>query len=77
VQFHYSRVPLASAEPRQEMETRRKLYAAITCEEDFGTVLDINRTLPGMVGTDFLFGRNESGNQNLHRWVDKLLGVRV
>ena len=54
------------------METRRKLYAAITGDEDFDTVIDINRTIPGMCGADFVFGRNESGNQNLHTWVATL-----
>jgi nitrite reductase/ring-hydroxylating ferredoxin subunit len=72
VQHQYSRVPLDTPELRDEIEARRILYAAITGDEDFGTVLGINRVLPGMEGQDFLFGRNESGNQNLHNWVAKL-----
>ena len=72
VQFHYSREPLDSPDKVQAMETRRKLYAAITGDEDFDTVIDINRTIPGMCGADFVFGRNESGNQNLHTWVAAL-----
>ncbi len=72
-QTQYSRVPIDTPELIQELETRRKVYATITGEEDFGTVININRALPAMGGTDFIFGRNESGNQNLHGWVDKLL----
>jgi phenylpropionate dioxygenase-like ring-hydroxylating dioxygenase large terminal subunit len=71
LQIQYSRVPLDSQEKIQEMETRRKLYAAITGDEDFSTVIAINRALPAMGGTDFIFGRNESGNQNLHTWVQR------
>lgn len=74
VQTHYSRVPIDSLELQQELENRRKAYAAITGDEDFSTVIDINRTIPGMAGVDFLFGRNESGNQNLHTWVARLAG---
>ena len=72
-QTQYSRVPIDQPELVQELETRRKVYAAITGEEDFGTVVNINRALPAMGGTDFIFGRNESGNQNLHGWVEKYL----
>ena len=43
-----------------------------TGDEDFRTVLDINRSLPAFAGESFLFGRNEKGNQNLHRWVARL-----
>jgi phenylpropionate dioxygenase-like ring-hydroxylating dioxygenase large terminal subunit len=73
-QTQYSRVPIDSPEKVQELETRRKLYEAITGDEDFKTVLSINRSLPSLGGVDFLFGRNETGNQNLHRWVERLTG---
>lgn len=72
-QTQYSRVPIDSPELVQELETRRKVYAAITGDEDFSTVMGINRALPSMAGTDFIFGRNESGNQNLHSWVDRFI----
>lgn len=71
-QYQYSREPLDTSDKRAEMETRRKLYAAVTGDEDFRTVLDINRSLPAFAGESFLFGRNEKGNQNLHRWVARL-----
>jgi len=72
-QTQYSREPIDTPEKVEELETRRKVYAAITADEDFSTVMSINRTLPSLAGTDFLLGRNESGNQNLHRWVAKLI----
>ena len=73
IQYHYRRDPIDSEAKRTEMETRRKLYAAVTGDEDFATVLGINDTVPALDGhTDFLFGRNEPANQNLHTWVAKL-----
>ena len=77
VQYHYSREPIETADQRQAMETRRKLYAAVTGDEDFSTVMQINRAFPAMATDDFLFGRNESGNQNLHTWAAKLCGLPV
>ena len=60
-----------------ELEDRRVAYAAITGDEDFGTVIGINRALRALDGLDFIFGRNESGNQNLHRWVSRYLSGEV
>jgi phenylpropionate dioxygenase-like ring-hydroxylating dioxygenase large terminal subunit len=74
-QTQYSRVPLDTPGQMEEMEQRRIAYTAITRDEDFATVIGINNGLPALAGTDFLFGRNESGNQNLHRWVDHYLDV--
>jgi hypothetical protein len=72
LQIQYSRTPIDTPEKEEELEGRRTLYAAITGDEDFSTVLSINRSLPSLGGTEFIFGRNESGNQNLHRWVERL-----
>jgi phenylpropionate dioxygenase-like ring-hydroxylating dioxygenase large terminal subunit len=73
--YHYSRTPIDSDEKRQEMEARRELYTAVTRDEDFVTVLGVNRNLAALGDHPFLFGRNESGNQNLHTWVAKLTGT--
>lgn len=73
-QTQYSRTPIDTDEKVAELEQRRVDYARITGVEDFATVIGINDTLPALTGTDFLFGRNESGNQNLHSWVAKLVG---
>jgi nitrite reductase/ring-hydroxylating ferredoxin subunit len=72
LQIQCSRTPIDTPEKVEELEARRNIYAAITGDEDFRTVLSINRALPALAGTDFIFGRNESGNQNLHRWVERL-----
>ena len=76
IQYHYAREPIDSEAKRTEMETRRKLYAAVTGDEDFATVIGINDTVAALqaAGRDFLFGRNEPANQNFHTWVAKLSG---
>lgn len=75
VQHHYNREPLDNPDTLAEIEQRRLTYAAITGDEDFGTVLGINRGLPSFGDRSFILGRNESGNQNLHAWVARLLGA--
>ena len=54
-------------------ETRRTLYAKVTGDEDFATGFKINRGLAAIADGHFRFGRNEGGNQNLHRWIDQLV----
>jgi phenylpropionate dioxygenase-like ring-hydroxylating dioxygenase large terminal subunit len=73
--YHYSRTPIDTDDKRAEMEARRELYTAVTRDEDFTTVLGINRNLAALGDRPFLFGRNELGNQNLHTWVGKLTGT--
>jgi phenylpropionate dioxygenase-like ring-hydroxylating dioxygenase large terminal subunit len=72
VQYHYSRTPLTTEGDIAEIEARRVTYGAVTRDEDFVTVIGINRGLPAFGDGSFLFGRNETGNHNLHRWVEKL-----
>lgn len=75
MQYHYSRTPIDTDAAREEMEARRVMYTAVTRDEDFATVLGINGSLSAIADESFLFGRNETGNQNLHTWVDRLTGA--
>jgi hypothetical protein len=74
IQYHYAREPIDNEAKRTEMETRRKLYEAVTGDEDFATVIGINGSVPALqaAGKNFLFGKNEPANQNFHTWVAKL-----
>ena len=45
----------------------------VTGDEDFVTGFKINRGLGAIADGHFRFGRNEGGNQNLHRWIDELV----
>jgi phenylpropionate dioxygenase-like ring-hydroxylating dioxygenase large terminal subunit len=72
-QYHYYRQPIEGEEAVALAETRRKLYAQVTGEEDFATGFKINRGLGAISDGHFRFGRNEGGNQNLHRWIDEIV----
>ena len=70
-----SALPLFAQQPGDDVQVlSRKLYAAVTGDEDFATVVGINETVPALeaAGADFIFGRNEPANQNFHTWVKKL-----
>ncbi|MGD9995932.1 MAG: aromatic ring-hydroxylating dioxygenase subunit alpha [Ilumatobacteraceae bacterium] len=74
VQYQYFREPLQTDEARAEAEAKRQLYARVTADEDFVTVMGIGRRLAALGDDVFRFGRNEMGNQNLHAWLSRLVG---
>jgi phenylpropionate dioxygenase-like ring-hydroxylating dioxygenase large terminal subunit len=72
-QFQYFREPMITEAQIAEADAKRELYYRVTCEEDFATVVEVTAAA-GALGNDvFRYGRNEVGNQNLHRWVDALV----
>ena len=75
VQYHYYREPVEGDAATAAAEERRKLYAQVTSDEDFATGFKINRALPALGDDCFRFGRNEAGNQHLHRWIDRLVAA--
>jgi phenylpropionate dioxygenase-like ring-hydroxylating dioxygenase large terminal subunit len=72
-QFQYFREPMVTAEQIAEADTKRELYYAVTRDEDFATVLQVTGALGAVPDDVFRYGRNEQGNQNLHRWVEALV----
>jgi phenylpropionate dioxygenase-like ring-hydroxylating dioxygenase large terminal subunit len=74
IQYQYFRDPLDTDDQLAEAEAKRQKYADVTYDEDFVTVMDITRRMPVLAeSSDVIrFGRNEVGNQNLHRWVARL-----
>jgi len=72
-QFQYFREPMVTEEQQAEADAKRDLYYAVTRDEDFATVLQVTEGLAAIPGDVVRFGRNEQGNQNLHRWVDALV----
>jgi phenylpropionate dioxygenase-like ring-hydroxylating dioxygenase large terminal subunit len=72
-QYQYFREPLVTEEMMAEAERKRATYEAVTRDEDFATVMKITAALPSIADDHFRFGRNERGNQNLHRWIDALV----
>lgn len=75
IQYQYFRDPLDTEEKLADAEAKRQTYRDVTYEEDFITVMDITRRVDVLAeaGEVFRFGRNEMGNQNLHRWVAQLI----
>jgi nitrite reductase/ring-hydroxylating ferredoxin subunit len=78
IQYQYFREPLVDDVAIADAEAKRQLYADVTYDEDFVTVMDITRRVDVLAeaGDVFRFGRNEVGNQNLHRWIAALIETR-
>jgi phenylpropionate dioxygenase-like ring-hydroxylating dioxygenase large terminal subunit len=73
-QFQYFREPMSTPEQIADADAKRELYYAVTRDEDFATVLQITDAFPAIADDVIRYGRNEMGNQNLHRWVAKVAG---
>ncbi len=72
-QFQYFREPMVTDEQIAEADAKRELYYAVTRDEDFATVLEVTDSFAALPNNVIRYGRNEQGNQNLHRWIDALL----
>jgi hypothetical protein len=42
----------------------------VTCTEDYLIGMDVQKGLQSGAHDEFLFGRNEPGNQYFHEWLD-------
>ncbi len=73
LQYHYFRKPLDSAEALAKAEARRQTYERVVADEDYVTGFGITRNLGALGDDHFRFGRNEPGNQHLHRTIDALV----
>jgi phenylpropionate dioxygenase-like ring-hydroxylating dioxygenase large terminal subunit len=71
-QFQYFREPMTTEAQIADADAKRELYFAVTRDEDFATVKEVTAAATALGEDVFRFGRNELGNQNLHRWVDAL-----
>lgn len=72
-QFQYFREPMVTDEQIADANAKRDLYYAVTRDEDFATVIQITDALNSIENDVVRYGRNELGNQNLHRWVEALV----
>lgn len=72
-QFQYFREPMSTPDQIADANAKRELYYAVTRDEDFATVLKITDGLGSIANDFFRYGRNEVGNQNVHRWIDSLV----
>ena len=58
---------------REEAREQFALLEYVVREEDYATGLRQQRALKAGANTHVMFGRNESGGQRFHGWVDRLL----
>lgn len=71
IQHQYFREPVVG-DRVAVAEERRRIYEAVVRDEDYATIGAIGDALEGIGDGHFTFGRNESGNQNIHRHIARL-----
>jgi len=73
IQYQYFRRP-PGAEGLEAAEQKRQTYERVVRTEDYATAFGINDALQALDGGSVVFGRNELGNQHLHRTVLRFTG---
>ncbi|MEM7019274.1 MAG: SRPBCC family protein [Pseudomonadota bacterium] len=68
IQHQYFRQPV-EGRMVEAAEEKRILYEQVVRDEDCKTVFEISDALPAMADMPIIFGRNESGNQALHKVI--------
>jgi nitrite reductase/ring-hydroxylating ferredoxin subunit len=63
----------ATEDERKQTLARADVLEYVVTEEDYKTGFGIQRGLTSGANTEFVFGRNEPGNQRFHQWVDRLV----
>ncbi len=76
IQHQYFREPVTE-ETVAMAEARRLNYEQVVRDEDYATTFGISAALAAMDGSPVLFGRNEPGNQNLHRHIAQMTGSNL
>jgi hypothetical protein len=71
IQHQYFRQPLDD-EGMRAAEEKRLAYETVVREEDYATVFSIGASLEALGEAPILYGRNELGNQHLHRMVQEM-----
>ena len=74
IQHQYFRQPLDEAGV-QAAEEKPLAYEKVVREEDYATVFGIGESLDSLGEGPILYGRNELGNQHLHRTVQQMTGA--
>jgi len=68
LQFQFYREPIVG-DLVAIAEEKRRTYEAVVRDEDCATIFQIGGALPAVGDGHFIFGRNEPGNQHLHRTI--------
>lgn len=73
VQNYLMEKPPADEEQAQEAHEQFALLKYVVEEEDYATGLRQQKALMSGAMDEVMFGRNESGGQNFHAWLDRIL----
>ncbi len=68
LQFQFYRQPIVG-DMVAVAEEKRQTYEAVVRDEDCATIFQIGEALPAIGDGHVIFGRNEPGNQHLHRTI--------
>ena len=72
VQHQYFRQPV-EGDMLAAAEEKRLIYEQVVRDEDCATIFAISDALPAMSASPVVFGRNEPANQNMHRYIERML----
>lgn len=72
VQHQYFRQPI-EGDMVALAEEKRQVYEQVVRDEDCATIFGISEALPAMAQSPVVFGRNEPANQNMHRYIERVL----
>lgn len=75
VQNYLMEKPPASEEIAAAAQEQFKFLEYVVQEEDYATGLKQQRALKTGAKPEVMFGRNEEGGQNFHRWLDEILAA--
>jgi hypothetical protein len=62
--------PIREEADREQAEAAMTFFRDVTCTEDYLIGMDVQKGLQSGAHDEFLFGRNEPGNQYFHEWLD-------
>jgi len=65
----------ATEEARRAADEQFAFLKRVVTEEDYATGLALQKNLAVGAKDHVLFGRNEAGGQNFHRWVERILAA--
>ena len=73
IQYYLMENPPASDEAVKAAEEQFKFLKYVVAEEDYATGIALQKNLSVGARDHVLFGKNEGGGQNFHKWVASIV----
>ena len=67
--------PPETEEAKAAAKKQFELLKYVVREEDYATGIALQKNLPSGAKSHVLFGRNEAGGQEFHKWVEAILNT--